>query len=411
MPFLLRIILQRVLLFAYSILAFLGIAPQVNIPSPEAVRVEEIRREAVADLIERQNKLETENSTKQIAETLEKVVPEKETKPPSAPPIAPAPPTTESPAAPIAPPVPPVPPESTAPLEPAAPITPEPITPPTAEAQIATVEDVVVNIICTYTHGNYVNVSTGSGIIVSPRGVVLTNAHVAQFFVLESYDPDLINCAMYKENIPTYGYKGQPIYVSPKWIEQNYELIANNNARGTGEDDYALILITGNTNSALGIPETFPSANPDAAQELDKNDNVIVAGYPGGPKSLLDLGHAGRLRMAAVSILDIFTFGGNRADVITTSKSEVGAQGASGGGIFYGLDEESVDLIGVIATTDGSDGKAKINGITLSYIERDIKDETGKSLSYFIGGNLKSRAAEFKDVYTEDLAKLLLREI
>ncbi|NCO61963.1 trypsin-like peptidase domain-containing protein, partial [Candidatus Kaiserbacteria bacterium] len=46
----------------------------------------------------------------------------------------------------------------------------------------------IVNIYCTYTTSTFLRTTTGTGFFVSPGGVILTNAHVAQFFLLENTD-------------------------------------------------------------------------------------------------------------------------------------------------------------------------------------------------------------------------------
>ena len=50
MPFLIKIILQRILIFVYSVLTFLGIAPEISIPTePEAIQIIENRQNIIKE--------------------------------------------------------------------------------------------------------------------------------------------------------------------------------------------------------------------------------------------------------------------------------------------------------------------------------------------------------------------------
>src|SRR5690606_21173090 len=49
----------------------------------------------------------------------------------------------------------------------------------------AYIEQALVNIYCRYETDTHIRTTTGTGFFVSPSGVILTNAHVAQFLLLE----------------------------------------------------------------------------------------------------------------------------------------------------------------------------------------------------------------------------------
>lgn len=264
------------------------------------------------------------------------------------------------------------------------------------------IEKVLVNIICTEKKGNYITANTGSGVIISSNGVVLTNSHVAQYFLLTKNLGDY-KCALYQENIPTYGYIAELLYISPDWIKANPDVITTKNPRGTGENDYALLYITKNTNPALQKPKTFSFVSADTNYNAKVGDRVDVAGFPGAPSGITDLTHTVGLKKDSTEIKDIFTFGNNSADVVSTDVTPVAARGASGGGLF-----KDSDLIALIVTTGGSTGNAYINAITTNYINRDLKKDFGISLSDLLNRDLKTESENFWDNYGKDLAKIIL---
>ena len=411
MPFLIRIILQRVLAVSLSFLAFLGVNPTIP-TSEQIITTNEQRQEIVEKILEDVNN-QVVNLDKNLIEDL--ITPEKkplieisnkqnkEIKSPETKITSTSPEnipqqkskTTQTEAF------------VETPTEKPIDIIINTITNeilPKSQDELD-IEKVLVNIICTEKKGNYVTANTGSGVIISENGVVITNAHVAQYFLLDK-ESDSFSCALYQENIPTYGYMAKLLYISPDWIKENPEVIKSKNPRGTGENDYALLYITKNTNPALSKPKSFNFAKANTVYDAKIGDKIDVAGFPGSPSSVGDLTHAVGLKKDSVEIQDIFTFGNNKIDVVSTEVTPVAARGASGGGLF----KES-DLIALIVTTTGDKNNAYINAITTNYINRDLKKDFGISLVELISRDLDIESENFWNNYGENLAEIILAEL
>ncbi len=275
------------------------------------------------------------------------------------------------------------------------------------EGQMTSPADVVVNIICTQRKGSITTVSTGSGVIISPEGVVLTNAHVAQFFILEDVNSG-IDCAIYKENIPTFGYKADILYISPAWVSENFTTISDPSPRGTGEKDFALLLITKSTNPVLSLPSRFAYTRFNLNDSVyTKNRPISVAGFPGVPLSIFDLAKAGNLITDNNRIQDVFTFRNrNSIDIFSTFRSPVAGRGASGGGIFY-----QNDLIGVTVTISPENGGFKINAITTTYINDALVNEIGQNLISLLSGDLNEQINIFRETHIQNMADLLSSQL
>ena len=265
----------------------------------------------------------------------------------------------------------------------------------------------LVNIFCTFTTDEYVRTTTGSGFFIDPDGVIMTNAHIAQFLLLEKTKKfGEANCIVRTSSPASPRYTAELLYISPAWVQQNAEMISAAVPTGTGERDYALLYVSGDV-SNWPLPAQFPALGftDDLLPVAIKDTDVIAAGYPA--TELLENGPQSDLmaREATTSISELYTFGSNYADVISVRGSNVGAEGASGGPIV----NTDGEVIGMIATKgdDETDGAGSLRAITLSHINRTIKEETGFSLSDNLNGNLPYRAEVFASTMTPFLVGLL----
>lgn len=413
MPVLLRIIVQRLLVLLLSGLAFVGITPELHIPTHEEAEIAtEKRKEAIQEALQEKGDTEDDIQHEYSAIPLpqknildiQRTIPKTPniTKPgtnrTTPPVIDPAPAQTQ---------IEPIPEKViTVPTTPSAPpvVTPPQESKPPIVSTTSAINDVVVNILCMRHNGNRIHVSSGSGVFISAKGVILTNAHVAQMFLLKDIGYE---CTIRRENIPAYGFTAIPLYISEKWITNNYRAISNPSPTGTGEDDYALLLITGTTESTVALPQSFGYArlNPNA-DAASINDKVIVAGYPGIQTADISLAVQAPLKTDTVAIKNVFTLDRITVDVFSTSDTHVAQRGASGGGVF-----EDGKLIGIIVTTNqgSSPGSNIINALTLDYINRDIQEETGKTLIEYSSGNLLEKARLFDASVGSRLTELLLQ--
>lgn len=430
MPILLRIIAQRLLLLVLSGLAFLGINPEIHIPTHEEAQIAtEKRKEIIQETLQETPPAEIDgNITKTIPVPQVNIldaplrIPKTQnitelgadrTKPPvieSAPnqtviqpaPTKPKPPSVP-PTLPITPQIPTIP-ETPAPKPPVEKPTPSK-TPSTASATSG-LNDVIVNILCMRHNGNRIHVGSGSGVLISAKGVVLTNSHVAQMFLLKDAG---YNCSIRRENIPSYGFTAVPLYISEQWIEDNYRAISNPSPTGTGEDDYALLLITGTTDETISLPSSFArttfNANADAASI---SDTITVAGYPGIQTSDISIATKAPLQTDSVKIKNVFTLDRITVDVFATTDTAVARRGSSGGGVF-----EDGTLIGIIVTTSQGSSPASfvINALTLDYINRDLEEATGKTLTQYLSGDVAQTAQTFGSSVAPRLTELLLQRL
>ncbi|MBI1975555.1 MAG: trypsin-like peptidase domain-containing protein [Candidatus Vogelbacteria bacterium] len=277
---------------------------------------------------------------------------------------------------------------------------------PTSQVNIA-IRPAVVNILCTTKRGDFFRPITGSGVVIDSRGVILTNAHVAQYLLLN----DRVSCVVRTGNPARPTYEAKLLYLPPSWIRANQNNINEAAPTGTGENDWALIQIGTVLNESAPLPPAIPRvAFRTMTDVLPEVNKVLLASYPaelvGGITSQIGLYQVSTVTTvlrgyyfddAKPDAIDLISLGGN-----------ILAQGGSSGGAVIDLTDGA--LIGLIVTStaaDTTDGK-DLRAITLSHINRSMRAHIGISLETFLQSNLDDHFDAFHatDFLTERQALL-----
>jgi S1-C subfamily serine protease len=237
----------------------------------------------------------------------------------------------------------------------------------------------LVNILCDTKFGGPLSPISGSGVIVSSDGVILTNAHIAQFFLLKDLDgKNSVQCVI-RTGSPAYAtYNAELLYISPIWVSQNKSILLEAEPKGSGEHDYAFLRITGRIDDSA-MPASIPFL-PISLSEADPTGQfALLAAYPagflGGQSIVQDLFQSS----AETTIQKVFTFSKNTSDVLSVPGTIISQKGSSGGAVVNSVGQ----LMGIITTdTDAIQTSARdLNAISTTYINRDLKAESGSGIA------------------------------
>src|SRR3989344_182098 len=254
----------------------------------------------------------------------------------------------------------------------------------------------LTNVLCVSKNGDVFQPLSGSGVFIDPRGIILTNAHVAQYLLLTSGDEksDLLDCTIRVGNPAVNRYRAEVFYISPRWITDNAKNLFEENPKERGENDYALLLVTETTNPNAQLPSSFPFIPlREKLLEVETRDAFLAAGYPAGFLG----GIAVQRELYSVSsfatIQSRYTLGEDTLDIIGLGGNLLAQKGASGGAVVDGAGE----LVGLITTAivEGNTDTRDVRALTTDYIARAFAEEADFSLYELKNAALASLSEQF----------------
>lgn len=263
----------------------------------------------------------------------------------------------------------------------------------------------VVNILCGSNQGSAIPGATGSGIIIDPRGIILTNAHVAQYLLLKEHPEVRISCIIRTGAPAKAKYTADIVEFPSKWAEKHAKDILAEQATGTGEHDWALLYITGMTDGSTK-QTTFPFVSYDVRQGVTQtNDQVLLAGYPAGFLGNIALKKELWPVSTVISIQKVYTFSRSIIDLLALGGNIVAQGGSSGGAVINQWNK----LVGIISTSSLGEttDERDLRAVTLSHIDASVTEQTGTPLeSFLLQGDFENRVGTFNENISPYLLEL-----
>jgi hypothetical protein len=266
----------------------------------------------------------------------------------------------------------------------------------------------IVNILCMVQSSGSLRSISGSGVIIDARGVILTNAHIGQYFLLRDYPTkDSVSCVVRTGSPATPAYSAALLYLPLAWINENASQISAEQALGTGENDYAFLHITGPINPQAALPAAFSNIAMSGSS-LDTGDQVLVAGYPAGFLDAITIERNLYATSAFTAIGQLYTFDSpTTIDVVSLGGTVVSQGGSSGGAVVRTYDGKLAGLIST-ATTGTTTASRDLRAITIGYINRSLTQAGKGGLVEFLSGDLVTIAANFAStLFVEEKKKLV----
>ena len=259
-------------------------------------------------------------------------------------------------------------------------------------------KDAVVNLFCTDMNDG--GVMSGSGVIIDPRGVILTNAHVAADHIFGEWPAKKLNNCVVRTGSPAYPlYRARIVYMPKQFVAEMVEsqyVPEGENATTYGIRDYTLMYITEPISETTKMPAAFPYIPISAQPTLKAGERVYLIGYGANflgyealVKALSQIATSSIVtRQAALAkrtTPDALLFNGNLA-----------AQHGSSGGAVIGSDGTVTGLLTFFVSDTGISTNDKVlAAISSEYILNDFKAETGMTMQAYLDGDLARKAQDY----------------
>lgn len=268
--------------------------------------------------------------------------------------------------------------------------------------------EALVNILCTSKRAGPLDPISGSGVMIDPRGVILTNAHVAQYFLLRDYPVEnFLECTIRTGGPAQNRYRATLLYLSPLWIKANAKKITVSSSSSTGENDFALLLITDAINTSLPLPASFPHIPLDFSNKSLRNrDEMLAAAYPVGFLSGSVIQRDLYPSSAVIRPGTVYSFATSTPDIFSIGGSVIAQQGSSGGAVV----NREGKLAGLIVTStrEETTGARDLNALTASHLNDSFKQHTGSEFIELLAGDPMVSAKNFQEKVAPSLRQLLL---
>ncbi len=259
------------------------------------------------------------------------------------------------------------------------------------DASAATLRAALVNIVCDAASSQVRSIS-GSGVIVDAKGIILTNAHIGQYFLLRDYpSADSTKCVIRTGSPAQTAYEAKLIFISPAWIAANPKTLVTSEPTGTGEHDIALLAIT-KSDTAAALPSAFPFVQlAESAPEMGAP--IVIGSYAAQFLSVSQIQSALYPTLVFDSVKEVLTFAANTVDILSLGGTPAAQEGSSGGGVA----DANGNLVGTITTSTvtGETATRNLRAISAGYVRRDYLAETGTLISDLFAAPTSDSIASF----------------